>query len=795
MDFNQDKLTKNEWNGTEIPISKEEKEILQMIRHGYHDVNYNYNKNQSLLGILKIEPSDDMMNYLYATYFDNLVQKMIKRYDLDYKVQFNAKKKAKKGDMMKIQNAIKDISKIRGKVYEYTLLDVTEYLLNAYYEDDDTLLHEKYYTLFSLLKNNITKINTIVLDFIQFVLSEYKEEINTKNMFEMADQLIEKNNILHQYSDIRLYEHQKRLFTVCKNPDPKLVLYIAPTGTGKTMSPIGLSESHKIIFVCAARHVGLALAKSAISMEKKVAFAFGCNSVEDIRLHYFAAKDYSVDKRTGRIYNVDNSNGANVQIMITDIKSYLSAMYYMKAFNEAEDLILYWDEPTISMDYEEHEFHKYISENWQKNIIPNIILSSATLPQEEELIETIGDFRSKHEDSNVYNIVSHDCNKSIPLVNKENYVELPHLKYQEYQQFRLSINHCKNYKTLLRYYDLKEIIAFISYMDTNGRIANSRLSIEDSYSDINNLTMNQIKIHYLELLDCITEDEWSDVYMHFQNCRKPKYDSSIYVATKDAHTLTDGPTIFLSENVEKIAKFILQTSKIPEKVMSDLMEHIDFNDKILKTISVKEKELEDSLGKDAEKENKMSDNRLSPEQKKLQAEINSMLSVMKTITLNDLFVPNKLEHLRYWNNTDIVDKEFSCNIEPNIVERIMLLQVDNIWKILLIMGIGVFTNHTNKDYTEIMKELADKQHLYLIIASTDYIYGTNYQFCHGYISKDLENMSQEKTIQALGRIGRNQLHKEYSIRFRDDGLIDKLFMKEENKPEVINMNKLFNTPM
>ena len=408
MDFNQDKLTKNEWNGTEIPISKEEREILQMIRHGYHDVNYNYNKNQSLLGILKIEPSDDMMNYLYATYFDNLVQKMIKRYDLDYKVQFNAKKKAKKGDMMKIQNAIKDISKIRDKVYEYTLLDVTEYLLNAYYEDDDTLLHEKYYTLFSLLKNNITKINTIVLDFIQFVLSEYKEEINTKNMFEMADQLIEKNNILHQYSDIRLYEHQKRLFTVCKNPDPKLVLYIAPTGTGKTMSPIGLSESHKIVFVCAARHVGLALAKSAISMEKKVAFAFGCNSVEDIRLHYFAAKDYSVDKRTGRIYNVDNSNGANVQIMITDIKSYLSAMYYMKAFNEAEDLILYWDEPTISMDYEEHEFHKYISENWQKNIIPNIILSSATLPQEEELIETIGDFRSKHEDSNVYNIVSHD---------------------------------------------------------------------------------------------------------------------------------------------------------------------------------------------------------------------------------------------------------------------------------------------------------------------------------------------------------------------------------------------------
>ena len=58
---------------------------------------------------------------------------------------------------------------------------------------------------------------------------------------------------------------------------------------------------------------------------------------------------------------------------------------------------------------------------------------------------------------------------------------------------------------------------------------------------------------------------------------------------------------------------------------------------------------------------------------------------------------------------------------------------------------------------------------------SDYIYGTNYQFCHGYISKDLGDMTQEKTIQAMGRIGRNHLHKNYSIRFRHDDLIEKIF--------------------
>ena len=54
-------------------------------------------------------------------------------------------------------------------------------------------------------------------------------------------------------------------------------------------------------------------------------------------------------------------------------------------------------------------------------------------------------------------------------------------------------------------------------------------------------------------------------------------------------------------------------------------------------------------------------------------------------------------------------------------------------------------------------------------------------------------MTQEKTIQSLGRIGRNNLQKSYSIRFRDDELIKKIMKRDDNKPEVKNMNKLFTT--
>jgi hypothetical protein len=159
-----------------------------------------------------------------------------------------------------------------------------------------------------------------------------------------------------------------------------------------------------------------------------------------------------------------------------------------------------------------------------------------------------------------------------------------------------------------------------------------------------------------------------------------------------------------------------------------------------------------------------------------------------------MFIPNKLHHLEKWVKGINTTRSFTSDIDDGVIVEIMLLtDVDDSWKILLLLGIGVFTEHKSSAYTEIMKKLADTQKLYLIIADSDYIYGTNYQFCHGYLSKDLA-LTQEKIIQALGRIGRNNIQQEYSIRFRDDSQVDLLFNKidSDSKPEVINMNILFN---
>jgi hypothetical protein len=92
-----------------------------------------------------------------------------------------------------------------------------------------------------------------------------------------------------------------------------------------------------------------------------------------------------------------------------------------------------------------------------------------------------------------------------------------------------------------------------------------------------------------------------------------------------------------------------------------------------------------------------------------------------------------------------------------------------------------------------VKELAFQKRLLIIIASSDYIYGTNYQFCHEVVGKDLVNMSQQKTIQALGRVGRNNIQQEYTVRFRDDGIIHNLFKEQMHNIVALNMCRLLVT--
>jgi hypothetical protein len=869
MDLSQRKLTKDEWESIETPVSTEEKQILRMIIEGYHNINIRSNTHTSLFSFVKIEENKDVEYFLYKKYFEQAIREPLEKYGQALKITMDALegsklKKLKSSDTIRLQNLDNNIKLNISHIFEFLLIDLCRDLLLYLHQKKSTYAFYLY-TLIQLSKTNIKNINVHVSEYVNKLITIVSKYTQPSNIIENAYEFIEKNSYLLKYEDRSLFSHQKNLFTFCKNhkPSSKLVLYTAPTGTGKTLSPIGISNEYRVIFVCVARHIGLALAKSAISMEKKVAFAFGCETASDIRLHYFAAVNYMTNTRSGSIVKVDNSEGSKVEIMICDVQSYITAMHYMISFNDPTNIITYWDEPTITMDYENHELHPVIHRNWLENKIPNVILSCATLPKEEDIISVTNDFRNKFSSVEVYTITSYDCRKSIPILNKDGYCVLPHMFCVNHRDLVSSVNFCNENKTLLRYFDLCEIIRFIVYIDENEFI-DEAYSI-DSYfqSGIKDITMDSLKNYYLVVLKHLEEKEWPQIYQYMRQTQQKKYKSSclslrkaksldsketekekkkekeeerlfqrmnsistnaskssdpsngILITTCDAYTLTDGPTIFICEDVKKIGTFYIQQSNISHTVFQSILQKITNNNEIVEEIEKLESLIQEKQSKsfdDTAKNQKSSaliqrsssfkdsssdskeSSRMNESSEKMMTEISNLRKKIHRVSLDPMYVPNTRPHQEKWTPTgDVYKNSFVPNIDDDTTKTIMLLDIDNNLKVLLLLGIGMFLENANIQYREIMKKMADTQRLFIIIASSDYIYGTNYQFCHGFIGKDLTNMTQQKTLQALGRIGRNNIQQDYTVRFRDDNMIKNLFTPSDRNIEAENMCALFSS--
>jgi len=852
----QTKLTRAEWDSIEVPISEEERDTLRLIINGYLDPHIKHNKKTSLFSFIKIEVTPETEKFLYDKYFEPMIQKMVKKYGkgiefLPIKTD-SALKKLKSIDSLRLQNLDANIQRSGSSIFEYLLLEFTEELLKNLGKQK-TKYAFYLYTLIHLKKNSIRNVNRHVIHFVDTIIEFANQQVNISEIIESAYDFIERNHYLLTFQDKELFSHQKDLFTVFKTRQPaasKLVLYIAPTGTGKTLSPLGLAVEYRVIFVCAARHIGLALAKSAISMEKKIAFAFGAETASDIRLHYFAAVDYTKDRRSGGIRKVDNSNGTKVEIIICDVQSYLVAMCYMLAFNPKEKIITYWDEPTITMDYETHELHSTLHRNWLENQIPNMVLSCATLPGEEEILDTIADFRGRFENTEVHNITSYDCRKSIPIINPKGYCALPHTLYRDYRELQECIEYCESNKTVLRYFDLSEIVRFVFYINkkSNAGIILDSYLINEYFMNIADITMNSLKLYYLEVLKRIPESRWEEVYQYIEETKQFKYgrrviskiksveqqsqthtgrgggdlrrtasisipentrtqikSAGIQLTTEDAYTLTDGPTIFLTEDVAKIAHFYIQQTAISPEIFQNILRKISNNQDLSEKIAALEQYLEDqdksttskTGGDNSKKESKAAnlDTLKDPEIKKRYKELADLRAQIQLITLDPVYIPNTVPHQVKWspNPDEISTSAFVPTIEEQVVRDIMAIDIENYQKVLLLMGIGLFMENLNPKYLEIMKEMAYQQQLFIIIASSDYIYGTNYSFCHGFIGKDLSNMTQQKTLQSLGRIGRSSIQQTYTVRFREEDMIKRLFMKQSENLEAVNMSTIFNS--
>ena len=662
---------------------------------------------------------------------------------------------------------------------------------------------DKIYGLMNIINETNTNdacfcFKDIVKEITYFIASNISNDFAIKN----ASGWIENNAIINKYSCIKLYDHQKQIINILNDTQHNhFIYYCAPTGTGKTLTPLAIARNYKVIFVCAARHIGLTFARNAISCGYKIALAFNCSDSEDIRLHYSAAKVFTKNYKSGGIFKVDNTVGDKVDIIISDLKSYPYACLYMKAFNAENNIVTFWDEPTISLDYETHMLHDIIHRNWNENIIPNIILSSATLPNNTHVTNVANAFANKF-NCDVHYIKTSEFKKSICIYDMNSNISTPHLFLKNmgasYDYMKVILNSIKNDNTLMRYLHVESCIDFIKFYGNNSTLAKEWYFI----------TANEIKQLYIDVFDKLSNVEWDTMSIKDNKLVHSYYDNTIFFLTKDAYTLTNGASIFLTNDVFKIANYCFQQLNINKKELDKILSAIDYNNTILAKINTLEKQMGDEEKKidpAGEKDKKMSrmlGDESSSKIKRFQDKIDQYYETMKNTHINSIYIPNTYEHLskhspnyieKYAINGNETFKPFTSTLNDHDIMRVVLVpNVEDYWRLLLICGIGIVSDTMNNEYNVLINEFASAQKLFMLIASSDYIYGTNYSFHHGYIGKDMTNCSRQKIIQALGRIGRGQVNQHYSIRMRDDDIINILFNdKTNNSIEAENMNKLF----
>ena len=256
--------------------------ILKLIIDGFHDVNYIFNLHMSLISRLKIAITPEIEDHLFHEYFKKRVERILGMMDVDaraaaatatgsgvkkFEIRARSKNTMKKVDLMRIQNMNTTFGG-SGDTFDHHIIQTIESIVETKNTTtgggvatgpNEWMKH--YYTLKLMLHKSVVGVNSHIIDFANYIIELFKDHVQIIGFIRNAYRFIEQNDAVFKYADFQLYDHQKQLFTIAKRPQAKLILYIAPTGTGKTLSPLGLSEKYKIIFVCAARHVGFGVGK------------------------------------------------------------------------------------------------------------------------------------------------------------------------------------------------------------------------------------------------------------------------------------------------------------------------------------------------------------------------------------------------------------------------------------------------------------------------------------------------------------------------------------------------------
>ena len=111
------------------------------------------------------------------------------------------------------------------------------------------------------------------------------------------------------------------------------------------------------------------------------------------------------------------------------------------------------------------------------------------------------------------------------ILNKNGYVEMPHYMFDDYDELQRCIEHCSEYPTILRYFDIREAASFVNFVNTN-KIAKGDDRSDAYFKTIDKITQSSLKKYYLKSLSMVSREDWPSIHKHFIDRRDCRINSS-----------------------------------------------------------------------------------------------------------------------------------------------------------------------------------------------------------------------------------------------------------------------------
>ena len=612
-------------------------------------------------------------------------------------------------------------------------------------------------------KNDIKISVTLLID-IENTINKFTELNygNIKDIVQYAPSLLVKSDHVGIIPNINLKPHitqEETLQTFIKYfEDGILVFSNDVIGSGKTTLIIPIAQyvinkriidkkykNLQLVFCCNIFSVKL----QAANLCHNAGIPFG---MAHIGIKYYdknrnECHDKSKLKKEGGAYKSENNevcivnnfncSNNNERIVIIGDPDVIYRMFSENSDNYNENYILFLDEPTVGLDYNNINTNTLLNNN--VNLLLNLpkrsLLTSATMPHinTDSIQYIIQLIKNKYKDLYVKTIYGTNIFIGCNVTTFDNRIVIPHNECYNKKEIIDTIKKIKETPFLGRMYTY-DIFNYL-VEETN------QTQFLDVFLDVNYINSNTIKNQTLELLSNINDDDLIKKYCKIRksNCNI-ELDINL-IGTTESYKfpmmtlLAIGGSDLIEESLNIFNDLI---KDFPDNYFNLLIN--DYNNAVNKYEIKKNELLKSKLNKGNKDKDKDKD-KLSKID--LEREIEDELGPVVKININPYLRINSEQHIKKYNN--------KSNIQPKVLFSLENIDYDfNISdkiKLLLMCGVGIYSpNILDKKYTNQIIRLASNGLLAFVVSNYDISYGTNYPFETVIIDKNFAKKHSLNTI-------------------------------------------------